>query len=146
MGMERCKSLAHLNLFFDMYLSYPGSEFCSFLFWNPSGCTPGDGCSGWELGTGSPLVCILNACWARHWGQPQQLDGCSILYLLIWQATFPFTLTKWSMGRNIIKHKFLENEESLIHIINLQGSSLKFTFLFLFFTWHIKKNPEVLNQ
>ena len=37
-----------------------------------AGCTLGDDCRVYpwgELGTGSPLVCILNALWAPHWGQ-----------------------------------------------------------------------------
>ena len=64
---EDARVWAHWNHSFDMHLSYLGPVSCSFPSWVLSGCTIGDGNSGWGLGEG-----VLSPSWV-----PSELTvGC----------------------------------------------------------------------
>ena len=80
---EDARVWAHWNHSFDMHLSYLGPVSCVFSSWVSSGCTFGDGCSGWlldGLGSGQPIClhpefpqgslsgggCNVMAWWLQH--------------------------------------------------------------------------------
>ena len=78
---EDAKGWAHWNHSFDMYLSCLGPASCVFPSWVSSACTVGR----WLRADGLMAGMLFLSCGAAlMWW----LDGCNILCLLIWQATF----------------------------------------------------------